>query len=101
MQVYGDDWRRQLAQVTRELGLRQTPQFTRCLACNTPLETRSREEAGPHVPAYVHRTQPSFLGCPSCGRYYWHGTHATRMEKILGEALQPALDQLDSGRSSV
>jgi uncharacterized protein with PIN domain len=80
--VARDDWREQLAQVVRELGLNTIPQFTRCMACNGLLEPRSREEARAHVPPYVHRTQEEFLYCSACGRHYWKGTHWGR---ITGE----------------
>ena len=89
LQVYGDDWRAQLAQVVRDLGLETHPQFTRCIECNTPLEPRTRDEARPHVPPYVHRTQSSFLACPSCGRHYWQGTHWQRMNRDLAHILAP------------
>ena len=87
IRVYGDDWRDQLAQVVRELGLRSTPQFTRCIECNTPLEPRTKDEARVHVPPYVHETQTSFLACSTCGRHYWQGTHWKRMNETLAEIL--------------
>ena len=87
VRIEGDDWRRQLAQVVRELGLQAEPEFTRCIECNTELEPRTREEARPHVPPYVHRTQSAFLACPSCGRHYWQGTHWQRMKRDLGRIL--------------
>jgi uncharacterized protein with PIN domain len=89
LHVLGDDWRLQLAQVVRRLGLRTEPHFTRCLECNTPLEPRTREEARPHVPPYVHATQESFLYCPGCGRHYWQGTHWQRMNESLARILTP------------
>jgi uncharacterized protein with PIN domain len=85
--IEGDDWRQQLAQVVRALGLETQPRFTRCLECNAPLEARSREEARPHVPPYVYRTQQSFLACPSCGRHYWQGTHWQRMNRDFQRVL--------------
>jgi uncharacterized protein with PIN domain len=88
LRVYGDDWREQLGQVIRELGLERQPQFTRCIECNVPLETRSRDEARPHVPPYVHRTQRDFLACPSCGRHYWRGTHWEAMRREVAESLE-------------
>ena len=81
LRVEGDDWRRQLAQVVRLLGLETEPRYTRCLECNTFLVPRSRDEARAHVPPYVHRTQTSFLACPSCGRHYWQGTHWRRINR--------------------
>jgi uncharacterized protein with PIN domain len=87
LRVEGDNWRRQLAQVVRRLELDTRPRFTRCIECNTPLEPRTRDQARPHVPVYVHRTQTSFLSCPTCSRYYWQGTHHGRMSRMLAEIL--------------
>jgi uncharacterized protein with PIN domain len=84
--VQGDDWRGQLAQVIRDLGLDAGPSFTRCIECNTPLQRRTREDARPHVPLYVYRTQEDFQRCPECGRYYWKGTHWDRMREELKRA---------------
>ena len=83
LQIEGDNWREQLAQVAHAFGLETQPRFTRCIECNTPLEARTRDEARRHVPAYVHRTQPAFLACPTCGRHYWQGTHWQRMRREL------------------
>lgn len=84
--VEGDEWRGQLAQVVRDLHLTRSPSFSRCLACNVPLEARTREEARPHVPPFVHQTQREFLTCPECGRFYWKGTHWQRMTEELEQA---------------
>ena len=100
MRVEGDDWRRQLVQVVRELGLETQPRFIRCLECNTALEPRTRDEARDHVPAYVHRTQEAFLGCPGCGRFYWQGTHWQRMRDELGEMLDPQITDPSPPRST-
>jgi uncharacterized protein len=78
-----DDWREQLAQVMREVGLEHHKPFTRCIECNTVLQSQTRADAEPHVPAYVFRTQDAFLVCPCCGRHYWRGTHWERMTETL------------------
>ena len=87
LRVEGDDWREQLAQVVRCLGLATAPQFTRCIECNTPLDPRTREEVRSHVPPYVYQTQSAFLACPSCRRHYWRGTHWKRMSRELARIL--------------
>ncbi len=97
LRIEGDDWRHQLAQVVQQLGLATQPQFTRCIECNTLLDPRTREEARPHVPPYVYRTQKTFFACPSCWRHYWQGTHWQRMtrdfSRILSERLTPSQGQ--------
>ena len=88
LEIRGDDWRDQLAQVVGAFGLRTEPSFTRCIECNTPLRRQTRDDARQHVPPYVYRTQQTFLVCPSCGRHYWQGTHWQRMNQVLGELLR-------------
>ncbi|HLJ68411.1 MAG TPA: Mut7-C RNAse domain-containing protein [Chloroflexota bacterium] len=92
--IEGDSWRNQLIQVVHGLGMEYQPRFTRCLECNTPLETRSRDDARRHVPPFVYRTQHSFLACPGCGRYYWQGTHWQRMRRELTSVLTVSREQV-------
>ncbi len=80
----------QVAQVVRDLRLDwQSGQFSRCLECNVPLQSRAPEEVVDQVPPYVYHTQSAFAQCPGCGRIYWHGTHWQRMRQEL-QALSAA-----------
>jgi len=49
--------------------------FSRCLLCNSLLETVSVNEVKGRVPAYVYETRCAFRRCPRCDRTYWQGTH--------------------------
>ena len=74
----------QLAQVVGDLALDPARHaFSRCVRCNVPLETVSLEEAATAVPPFVSRTQRHFTRCPSCGRYFWRGTHWQRIHAQL------------------
>lgn len=58
--------------------------FTRCLRCNALLEPAPEEEAMEKVPEYVfYESRGKIKVCRSCGRYYWPGSHRTRMLKQL------------------
>ena len=46
-----------------------------------------KEQAKPHVPEYVYHTSESFMQCPTCGKYYWKGTHPEKLRKKLMEIL--------------
>jgi len=82
--VKGDDTKEQLRQVVRAMNLNyEERQFTRCLECNQPLLSRTKEEIRDRVPPYVFQTQPQFVECPSCHRIYWRGTHWQRMKREL------------------
>jgi len=58
--------------------------FTRCLRCNAVLEPAAEEEAMEKVPEYVfYESGGRIKVCRSCGRYYWPGSHRTRMLRQL------------------
>ena len=75
----------QVRQVVDHLGLRPDPDrlHTRCLVCNEPLEPLDPDEARPHVPPHVARTQTTYRRCPVCRRIYWPATHVHRMRARL------------------
>lgn len=62
----------------------RTEWFTRCLRCNVRLRKPTTEKTRENVPEYVfHENAGEIRFCPSCGRYFWSGTHRARMEKQL------------------
>lgn len=65
-----------------------SPRFARCTMCNAPLAARSAFEARGEVPGRVLRTASAFRSCTQCGRWYWQGTHAARLQawfdRVLG-----------------
>jgi hypothetical protein len=74
-----DDFRAQLRQVAARLGLRGQAAFSRCIACNRPVESVSPATVRDRVPAYVAETQAEFWECGGCGRVYWPATHRTHI----------------------
>jgi len=61
--------------------------FSRCSACNTPLQRRLAFEAGSEVPPRPRRQAEHLHYCPGCGRWYWAGTHVARIREWLVSAL--------------
>ncbi len=60
--------------------------FTRCLICNVLLKEAEARAARENVPEYVfHQNISDIRFCPTCGRYFWPGTHRERMIKQLEE----------------
>ncbi len=58
--------------------------FSRCLLCNQLLNPAPAERAQANVPEHVYYcNQGRIRWCPSCGRYYWPGTHRARMIRQL------------------
>jgi uncharacterized protein len=70
-----------------------SPPWSRCPTCNVALHTRSAFEARGEVPGRVTRTATRFTWCPACGRWYWTGSHVSRMtawlEGVLGTPIAP------------
>lgn len=61
--------------------------FSRCPECNVALQRRHGFEARGEVPGRVLRTSPWLTYCPSCGKWYWEGSHVARLRAWLEEAL--------------
>lgn len=65
----------------------QGPPFSRCPACNVALLERHSFEARGEVPGRVLRSSRRLTYCPSCGKWYWEGSHVARLRAWLEEAL--------------
>jgi uncharacterized protein with PIN domain len=82
--IESDDFREQLRQVVAAYQIdTENALFTRCVDCNTMLESVSREEVQKRVPPYVFSTQDQFKRCPRCDKILWGGTHREHMQKEL------------------
>jgi hypothetical protein len=57
--------------------------LTRCLVCNSPVEPVEKEDISKLVPPAVLEACREFRLCRTCGKAYWRGSHAERMEKRL------------------
>jgi len=76
------------------------PAWSRCPACNVALHSRSAFEARGEVPGRVSRMGVKFGWCPSCGQWYWPGSHVARLtawfETTLGRPMTPPEDEARS-----
>ena len=78
----------QLRECVARLGLRPPAAlFTRCLLCNAPLDSVPDDEADALLPPRARGLGGPVRRCPTCGRVYWRGSHARRMEGALAAAL--------------
>ena len=78
--VESDHYRDQLRQVVRECALQlKGDLFTRCIECNSVLQSRPKETLEKVVPPYVFSSQQNFFSCPTCRRIYWRATHHQKM----------------------
>lgn len=76
------------------------PLFSRCPACNTTLQHRLAIEAIGEVPARAARGAETLSYCPTCGKWYWEGSHTARLREWLATALGGRTVSFDSGRES-
>ena len=82
--IESDRHAEQLLQVIETCGLKPWDKlFTRCLNCNSLLQSRSKESVQEIVPPYVYATQEKFFWCSQCRRVYWPATHHERMVEEL------------------
>ncbi len=76
--------REQLAEVVRRLDLSGLIRpFTRCSRCNDTLRLVDKAQVLERLPADTRRCYEVFHECASCGRLYWRGSHARRLEAIV------------------
>lgn len=88
--IESEDYREQLQQVVTTYGLDPWRHlFSRCVECNHPLESASREDVRERVPLYVYFTQAEFKRCPRCSKVLWGGTHRDRMVEMLETLFEP------------
>lgn len=76
----------QLRRIIETFGLASDLSLIRCLACNTLLVARSKEEARESVPPYVYRTCSAFAYCATCDQFFWEGDHVKRMRAFIEKA---------------
>ncbi len=82
--IESDHYREQLRQVVGQCALKFADDlFTRCIECNSVLQSRPKETLEKVVPPYVFSSQEKFFSCPSCRRIYWPATHHQKMLEEL------------------
>lgn len=57
--------------------------FSRCLACNIPLQPVAKKEIEHRLEPKTKRYFHHFHLCPGCGRIYWRGSHHQHMQAWL------------------
>jgi uncharacterized protein with PIN domain len=57
--------------------------WSRCLACNGGLEPVAKVHVQHLLQPGTRRTYTQFSRCQACGRLYWRGAHAHRLEALV------------------
>lgn len=81
--------RQQALEVLHRYGLSgQIAPFQRCLRCNTPLVSISKEQVFERLQPLTRLYYEDFHICPSCGQIYWKGSHYERMQDMVEQMQQ-------------
>ena len=72
-----------------ELSADELRPFSRCLQCNTPLAVVPKAEVLAPLAdePLTLRYYDEFRRCPGCGSIYWPGTHARKLDALVGRLL--------------
>jgi hypothetical protein len=57
--------------------------LTRCTACGARLEPVPKADVADRLPPGTRRTFDDYSCCAACGRVYWHGAHAGRINALI------------------
>ncbi|MHB8360553.1 MAG: Mut7-C RNAse domain-containing protein [Thermoplasmataceae archaeon] len=71
----------QIREISSFLTLNKEDFFKRCTICNTSLILSSAMNNSEIIPDGAK--EKTILQCPTCGRFYWEGTHTKNMIEIL------------------
>jgi len=63
--------------------------FTRCLQCNSLLDTVPKEQILDRIPPKTREHCDAYVLCRSCDKIYWQGTHCIQMQKVVRQILGP------------
>jgi len=84
LEITSDEPLEQLRHVVATFGFaRPATFFTRCMVDNTPLHEVAPVDVADRIPPGAREVPGPFRQCATCGRVYWRGSHARRMEHIL------------------
>ena len=95
--VRGDGAKAQMADLLDRFAPPLRP-FTRCLVCNAALEDVPKSEVEPRLEPGTSRSYQRFARCRGCGRVYWRGAHAHRLDEVVEAALHSAVHSRRTAR---
>lgn len=82
--VHSEHPEEQTLEVIRRLDLRERlAPLTRCLQCNGPLATVSKDQVADQLEPLTRRYYDEFSRCTDCGKIYWAGTHYARLIRLV------------------
>lgn len=97
--VRGTGARAQLEDVLDRFAPTLAP-WTRCVACGGSLRAVDATEVAGQIEAGTRRTYDTFSRCTACGRVYWRGAHARRLEADVAWAEEVVAARTAAARPS-
>jgi len=92
--------RLQLAEVVERFDLYGSiAGFTRCLRCNTTLNSVEKESITARLDECTRKLHTEFFTCRTCGRIYWKGSHYERMRRMIADTMNRATPVPHASRS--
>jgi uncharacterized protein len=79
----------QLADVLDRFRLPLAP-YTRCTVCGGVVRPVPKADIVDLLEPGTRRTQRDFARCRSCGRVYWRGAHAARLDRLIRRYARPS-----------
>jgi uncharacterized protein len=76
----------QLADVVNRFVTPPLAPLTRCTACNGGLVAVPKEQVADRLEPGTRRTVDEFSRCTRCGRVYWRGAHARRIDALVARS---------------
>lgn len=97
--VRGERAFEQLADVLDRFAPSLAP-WTRCLSCGGELYPVSKQDVVDELEPGTRRCYDDYVRCGLCGRVYWRGAHAGRLDAIVAAArsVHPSVRGPDQGR---
>jgi uncharacterized protein with PIN domain len=84
----------QVREVFRRFDLRKLINpFTRCLECNSILESVQKENIIERLQPDTRKYYNVFKKCPSCDRLYWEGSHFEKMRMLIDNLTDTGIDE--------
>lgn len=78
----------QLQEIIGFYGLKERLRpFTRCMACNTPLQGVAKEDILDRLEPLTKKYYQTFYICRGCDKIYWSGSHKSGMSRLLTKVL--------------
>jgi uncharacterized protein with PIN domain len=97
--VRATDPREQVREIVRRFQLvGSSAPFTRCLACNGPLEAVAKADVVHCLPPITRQLYDDFSRCRDCHKTYWRGAHHERLTAMVAEAIEAGPDAAGEAR---